>query len=48
DEAVDVSQISPYLTRRNVSNSFTLARTDDLLNTPEKVLHSVAAPFRPI
>jgi nucleotide-binding universal stress UspA family protein len=41
-EAVDVSQISPYLTRRNVSNSFTLAVTADLLNTPEKVLHSEA------
>ena len=46
-EAIDVSQISPYLTSRNVSNSFTLAVTDDLLNTPAKVLHSVAS-YQPI
>lgn len=42
DEAVDVSQISSYLSRRNVSNSFKLAVTDDHLNSPEKVLHARA------
>ena len=41
-EALDVSQISPYLTRRKVSNSFRLAETDDIQNTAEKVLHSIA------
>lgn len=42
DETADLSEISSYLTRRNVSNSFKLAVTDDLLNSPEKVLHSYA------
>jgi nucleotide-binding universal stress UspA family protein len=41
-EAIDVSEISSYLTRRNVSSSFNLAVTDDILNSPEKVIHSVA------
>lgn len=42
DEVADVSEISSYLSLRNVSNSFKLAVTDDLLNSPEKVLDSYA------
>jgi hypothetical protein len=42
DEVVDVSEISSYLTRHNVSNSFKLAVTDDDLRSVEKVLHSRA------
>lgn len=42
DKTADASKISAYLTRHNVSNSFKLALTDDLLNSPEKVLHSHA------
>jgi nucleotide-binding universal stress UspA family protein len=38
DEVVDISEISSYLTRRNVSNSFDLKVTDENLDTPEKVL----------
>jgi hypothetical protein len=45
DEAVDVSEISLYLSRRNVSNSFKLAVTDDHLNSPEKVLHAKAVKY---
>lgn len=41
-EAVDVSDISPYLTRRGVNNSFKLAVTDDHLDSAEKVLHARA------
>ena len=35
---VDVSQISSYLARRNVENTFSLAITDEHFDTPEKVL----------
>ena len=42
DDVVDVSEISPYLSRRNVSNSFILAVTEGDLNSPEKVLHEHA------
>ena len=42
DEVADVSEISAYLSRRNVVNSFKLAVTDENLDTPEKVLHNHA------
>lgn len=40
--SADVSQISDYLLRRNVSNSFRLEFTDEHDDTPEKVLLSRA------
>lgn len=41
-EVADVSEISTYLSRRNVSNSFKLEVTDERLDTPEKVLLNYA------
>ncbi|MFT6099709.1 MAG: nucleotide-binding universal stress UspA family protein [Arenicella sp.] len=45
DEPFDVSEISSYLSRRDVSNSFRLAETDDHLDSPEKVLHARAVKY---
>ena len=42
DAVVDISKISAYLTRRNVSNSFKLAITNDEFNTSGKVLLNCA------
>lgn len=42
DEVVDVSQISTYLSRHDVPNSFHLKLTGDDANTPDKVLRRFA------
>ena len=43
NEAIDTSEISKYLTRRNVTNSFHSELTDEHSDTPEKVLLKFAA-----
>jgi hypothetical protein len=42
DEVANAAQISTYLTRRKVNNSFKLAETEGRLDTAEKVLHDHA------
>jgi len=43
EEAVDVSEISTYLSKHDVANSFHLKSTDDKSSTPEKVLMNFAS-----
>lgn len=42
DDPADVSDVSDFLVRRNVTNTFKLMVTDEYLDTTEKVLHDYA------